>query len=167
MNALDIGQRAVVRMDAAIIGDVVAVVAPRRGIERQQPDRIDAELGDVVELLHQARKVADAVIVRIEERFDMQLIDDRVLVPERVLEHRAATDVRCSFHGRVPRPTGAMRQMQKGSVAGSSRICWHLPCQMKRCVAHQVLDGERAASGRPQRHSGTSIVGFLDCADRD
>ena len=50
-EALDVRQRAVVGMDVAVVGDVVAVVAPRRRIERQQPDRGDAEFGDVVELL--------------------------------------------------------------------------------------------------------------------
>ena len=58
-EALDIGQRAVVRMHAAIVGDVVAVVEARRGIERQQPDRVDPEIGDVVELGEQAGEIAD------------------------------------------------------------------------------------------------------------
>ena len=87
-EALDVAHRAVVGMHRAVFGDVVAVVAPRRGIERQQPDRVDAELGDVVELLHQAGEIADAVIVGIEERFHVQLVDDRVLVPERVVGGR-------------------------------------------------------------------------------
>ncbi len=71
-------------MHAAIVADVVAVVEARRGIERQQPDRVHAEIGDVVELGDQAGKIADAVVVGIEERLDMQLVDDRVLVPQRV-----------------------------------------------------------------------------------
>ena len=75
---------------ARVLGDVVAVVAARRGIERQQPDRVDAELGDVVELGDQAGEVADAVIVRIEERLHVQLVDDRVLVPERIGRDRQA-----------------------------------------------------------------------------
>ena len=84
-EALDVVERAVLGMDAGVLGDVVAVVEPRRGIEGQQPERVDAELGDVVELGDQAGKVADAVVVGIEERLDVQLVDDRVLVPERVL----------------------------------------------------------------------------------
>ena len=58
---------AVIGMHAGVVGDVVAVVAPRRGIERQHPDCGDAELGDVVELLDQAGEVADAVVVGVEE----------------------------------------------------------------------------------------------------
>ncbi len=39
---LELGQRPVVLADVAISGDVIAVVLPRRRIERQQPDGIDA-----------------------------------------------------------------------------------------------------------------------------
>jgi hypothetical protein len=76
-----VAQRAVCRIDAAVVGDVVAVVAQRRGVERQHPEGVDAERLDVVELLQQAGEVADAVVGRIEERLDVQLVDDGVLVP--------------------------------------------------------------------------------------
>ncbi len=82
-EAFDIGQRAVVRIDPAIVGDVVAVIQLRRRIERQQPDRVHPQLGDIVQPRDQAREIANAVVVRIKERFDVQLIDDRVLVPQR------------------------------------------------------------------------------------
>src|SRR5690606_39168123 len=45
----EIVQRSVVGMDVAVVGDVVAVIAHRRGVERQQPNRIDAELLNVIE----------------------------------------------------------------------------------------------------------------------
>ena len=80
-EAPEVAQRAVGRIDVAVLRDVVAVVAQRRGVERQHPDGIDAELLHVVELLHQAREVADAVVVGIEEGLDVQLVDDGVLVP--------------------------------------------------------------------------------------
>ena len=70
-------------MDALVVGDVVAVVAQRRGVEGQEPERVDAEPLQVVELLGQAGKVADAVVVAVEEGADVHLVDDRVLVPER------------------------------------------------------------------------------------
>ena len=80
--------RPVVRMHVAVIGDVVAVVLERRRIERQQPHRVDAELLDVIELRGEPAEVADAVAVRVEERLDVQLVDDRVLVPERGVRQR-------------------------------------------------------------------------------
>ena len=47
--------------------------------------RVDAEVLDVVELGRHALEVAHAVVVGIEERLDVQLVDDRVLVPERIV----------------------------------------------------------------------------------
>jgi len=76
--------RAVIWRHVAIFGDVIAVVAPRRGEEGQQPDTGHAEIGDIVQLLDQALEVADPVIVRIVEGLDMDLVDHRILVPERI-----------------------------------------------------------------------------------
>jgi starch synthase (maltosyl-transferring) len=47
------------QMHGAVVGDVVTVVAPRRGIEGQKPDRGRPQLGDIVELRGQAGQVAD------------------------------------------------------------------------------------------------------------
>jgi hypothetical protein len=47
---LHVVERAVLGMDAGVLGDVITVVEPWRRVERQQPERVDAELGDVVEL---------------------------------------------------------------------------------------------------------------------
>ncbi len=77
--------RAVMLVHVAVVGDVVAVVLERRRIERQQPHRVDAQFFYVVELGGQPLEVADAVAVRVEERLDVQLVDDRVLVPERAV----------------------------------------------------------------------------------
>ena len=85
-KALGVRQGAVVAVDAAILGDVVAIVAPWRGVERQEPDGVDAEVGNVIKLGDQAGKIADPVIVGVKKRFDMNLIDHCVLVPERVLD---------------------------------------------------------------------------------
>jgi hypothetical protein len=71
-------------MDAAVVGDVVPVVLQRRRVERQQPDRRHSEVGDVVELLEQSTEVAVAIAVRITKGFDVELIDDGVVVPGRI-----------------------------------------------------------------------------------
>ena len=67
-QAAEIVQRAEGRVDRGVVGDVVAAVAHRRGIKRQQPDRGDAQVAQVVELADQPGKVADAVAVRIGRR---------------------------------------------------------------------------------------------------
>ena len=81
-HALAVAQRPVRGVDAQVVRGVVAVVLQGRGIERQQPDRGDAEVLEVVELAREAGEVPDAVRVRVGERTDVQLVEDRVLVPE-------------------------------------------------------------------------------------
>src|ERR1700746_3338739 len=69
-------------MNVAIGADVITVIQPRRWIEWQKPDGVDAEIADVVELGYQSREIADAIVVTVKERSHVQLIDDRVLIPE-------------------------------------------------------------------------------------
>ena len=83
-EAAEILHRPEIGVDVAIIGDVVAVVAAGGGVERQQPQRGDAEILQIPQFLGQPGKVADAVIVAVGEGLDVELIDDRVLVPELV-----------------------------------------------------------------------------------
>ena len=86
-EALEVGERAVARMDVLVIRDVVAVVAQRRRIERQQPDRVHAKALEVIELLGEAGEVADAIVGAVEEGANVRLIDDGVLEPERIVNH--------------------------------------------------------------------------------
>ena len=78
----EIGKRAILRMNVAIVANVITVIQSRRRIEWQKPDGVDAEIADVVELGYQSREIADAIVVTVKERSHVQLIDDRVLVPE-------------------------------------------------------------------------------------
>src|SRR4029079_11562099 len=64
--------------------DVVSVVLERRRIEREQPDRVGAEVADIVQLLDQPAKIAVAVGVRVAIALDVELVDDGVFVPESV-----------------------------------------------------------------------------------
>lgn len=77
----EIAHGAVSRIDGGVVGDVVAIVPQGRGIERQQPHGGDAKVLKIIEFLYEAREVADAVVIGIEERLDMQFVDDSVLVP--------------------------------------------------------------------------------------
>jgi hypothetical protein len=80
----------VARIDAVEIGDVIAVVAVRRRLERREPDEVDAERVQIIQALHQTVKIAAAIAVAIHERFQVEAVDDRVLVPE-VGDHSTAT----------------------------------------------------------------------------
>ena len=121
------------RVDVFVIGDVITVVAQWRRVKRQQPQCSDAEVLQIIELAAQPLKVADAVVVAVKEGFDMQLIDDGVLVPQRVrgrrAHGRAAESQRC---GRVvggahlDAADCSKRKINAGLVSGSRR---------KRCRA--------------------------------
>ena len=94
MGELDeVAERAVARIDAVIVGDVVAVVPAGRGLERHQPDRGDAEPLQIIEPAQQALEIADAVAVGVHVGADGQAIEDAVLVPE-VVDHSRASPSR-------------------------------------------------------------------------
>jgi hypothetical protein len=104
----EVAQRSVVGVDLGVVRDVVAVVAQRRGVEGQQPERVDAEVLQVVELRRQAAQVADPVAVAVVEGGDAELVEDRVLVPVARRAH-------------APRRGGSTRSTWPTRTAGSSR----------------------------------------------
>ena len=84
MNVAEVVDRPVVGVDGVEVGDVVAAVAERRRVHGQQPDAVDAQPLQVVELLGQPAEVARAVVVRVEEAADVDLVEDGALEPQRV-----------------------------------------------------------------------------------
>ncbi len=85
-KSLKIAQRAVIGVDVLIVADVVAVIAQRRGVKRHQPQRVHAQLLQVVQPPDQPPKIAHAVLAAVAEGFDVQLVDDGVLVPQGVFD---------------------------------------------------------------------------------
>ena len=80
----EVAERAELRQHVGEVADVVAAVAQRRPEERRQPDAVDPEPVEVVELVGEAGEVAGAVAVAVLERPDQHLVEDRALVPVRV-----------------------------------------------------------------------------------
>src|SRR5262249_16748974 len=76
--------RAVVRMDGEEVRDVVAAVAERGLVHRQQPQTVDAEPLEIVELLDQDAEVARAVVVPVEEATDVDLVENGPFEPQGV-----------------------------------------------------------------------------------
>jgi hypothetical protein len=66
---------------AVVVADVVAVVSVRRGIEGHEPQTTDPDAGQVVDALGQSIDVTDPVIVPVEERLDIEAVDDGVPPP--------------------------------------------------------------------------------------
>ena len=71
-------------MDVRVARDIVPVVLQRGRVKRQNPDGRDSEVAQVVQLFSQPAEVPDAVPVTVVESADVDLIEDRVLVPERI-----------------------------------------------------------------------------------
>jgi hypothetical protein len=84
----EVSQSPVVRVDSAVVGDVVAIVLERRGIEGEDPERRDTQVLKVVQLLCQAAEVPYPIRVAVIERPGVKLVDDGVLVPERIVLQR-------------------------------------------------------------------------------
>ena len=74
----------VVGVDGQEVGDVVAAVPQGGRVEGQQPDAVDAQPLQVVQLRGQPSQVAVAVGSGIEEATDEHLVDDRASVPLRI-----------------------------------------------------------------------------------
>ena len=71
MNGLkqlvEVGQGPEDAVDVAVVGDVVAEIGHGRGVEGSDPNRLDAQPGQVIEPLQDALKIADAIAVRVLE----------------------------------------------------------------------------------------------------
>ena len=74
-HRVEVRQRAEQRVDIAVIGHVVAAVALRRGLERRQPDGVDAELVERGEAGADAGEVAHAVAIRVGEGARVDLVN--------------------------------------------------------------------------------------------
>ena len=81
-------QIAEIRMDAFVIGYVVAVVGVGGGIKGRKPYAVDIERGNVVQLRQNAPQIADTVAVAVAERAAPDLIYGHFLVPAFLLHKR-------------------------------------------------------------------------------
>ena len=71
-------------MDGVVVRDVVAIVAQRRGEEWHEPYCVDSQFLEVVELPFQPWKITDAIPIAVVESADVDLINDRVLIPKHI-----------------------------------------------------------------------------------
>ena len=74
-------ERAKVRMDIAVIADVITAVGHRGRIPRADPDRVDAEAGEIGQPIDDAEDVPSAIAVVIGERPRVDLINDCAAPP--------------------------------------------------------------------------------------
>jgi hypothetical protein len=68
-------------MDADVIGNIVAVVPPRRRAEWQQPQGCDAKVLEVIQLFDKSSKVSSPISVAVVKGANVNFVDDRGLIP--------------------------------------------------------------------------------------
>src|SRR5207237_2881730 len=71
-------QVAELRLDIAVVRDVVTHVRIRRYRDRGQPDGVDPQPLQVIEPADDPAQVTDAVAIRVLERARVDLVDERV-----------------------------------------------------------------------------------------
>src|SRR5690606_16142151 len=119
--------------------------------------------------------------VRIEEGLDVELVDDRVLVPERrvivghggamfgFFQHRGARGVHGNSLGAHLIGTMVCAgcrtwQMWAGALAGSSRMKWRPPCHVNCWPVSRSCTSKGASAARPS--SEASRLNQPDCVKR-
>ena len=80
-HGVEVGHGAELGHDFAVVADVVAVVGVGGVVVGAEPDDVDAELLEVVELGGDAGEVADAVAVGVLEGARVDLVDDGFFPP--------------------------------------------------------------------------------------
>ena len=82
-EAIETFERAEDRINPAVIRDIVTEVVHGRGIDRRNPDRIDAEPGEIIKPLPDTLEIAYAITVRVLKGSRVDLIDRPGLPPHR------------------------------------------------------------------------------------
>ena len=109
-QAVEIGKRAVLGIDVAVIGNVIPKIDLRRGKARRDPDRVNTEPRKMVEVLRDAVQVAGSIVVGIAVAAGIDLVHNRVLPPvvlsgEFIRRHSRAGIARCLRRLGGPRGT--------------------------------------------------------------
>ena len=78
---VEVGHRAELGHDGAVIRDVVAVVVVGRGEDGREPDHVHAQPRQIIEPRDHAAQIAHAVAVRVLEAARVNLVDHRILKP--------------------------------------------------------------------------------------
>ena len=96
-------------IDAGVIGDVIAEIDHRRGEDRRQPDRIDAERQQIGQPVDDPGEIADAIAITVLERARIDLIENAFAPPGFVVDS-SETTVLLKLTAAVQR--GSRRQVQ-------------------------------------------------------
>ena len=151
---VELRQRAVLRGQGEVVGDVVSGVDLGRGVEGREPHGVDAERGQVVDVLADALDVADPVTVGVGEGTGIDLVDNSVAPPGiGVCARREALRAGAGRgHGRIlvgPQRCGEVREKEEG---GEQRHAEKDAPKSRR--ESQTSSAGRRGAAAPQRACG-------------
>src|SRR5580704_11665595 len=78
---IKIGERAEDWIDAAIVRDIVTKIRHGRWINRANPDCVNPEPGQIVELTRYSFEIADAIGIGVQEGARINLVNNSMLPP--------------------------------------------------------------------------------------
>src|SRR5215467_3925831 len=73
------------RVNAGVVGDIIAKIDHRRWVERRDPEGIYAQPGEVVELRENPLQITNAITVAVLEAPRVNLVDDSTLPPQQLI----------------------------------------------------------------------------------
>ena len=80
-QALEALEGPIVRVDTLIVRSVIAPVPVRRRMDRRQPDAVDAQGRNVVQLGQHPGQIAMPIAIAVEEAADVDVVENRALPP--------------------------------------------------------------------------------------
>ncbi len=140
-QADEVPQVAELREDLHIVGNVVSAVPEGRLVQRQQPQAVDAEPLEIVELVDEPADVPGAVPVGVGETPDQHFVEDgsfepvlipRLLVRECVRDGLAVAWLRCRAHLWTPRDVQGRAHERCADPWRSVKMCAGLMCGSRR-----------------------------------
>src|ERR1017187_2802460 len=81
LQPVEIRHGAVLRIDVLVVGNIVTEVHLRRRKEGSDPDAVDSQILQIVEMDGDAVEIADAVAIGVPEAARVDLVDDGVMPP--------------------------------------------------------------------------------------
>ena len=134
------------RIDRAVVGDVVAGVSERRRIPGVEPQRVDAERGQVWQSLPDPCDVADPIAVGVGEASDVNLVNDRVAPPGALLLGAAPTSRSGAGAASCPSPSWRRRWHSRQMIARARDLNFAFLSYLRACQRKCLL--QRAVSAR-------------------
>ncbi len=156
-QAVEILQVAIFRINGVIVGYIVAKIVIRGGIYRREPDPVDAQVLQIIQVLNDTCQIPDPIRIRILERARVDLVNNPVFPPKLVCSHQILL-------------FGKVVEVFRISLCSYSTLCerhyWQLnrtfrivSCRLKTRISNQISSCKRSYSICTEKSSLTNKTG--------